>query len=368
MSHLAALRQLPYQSEFKALLIVCIGCIFPALQLSNKFSFSYTDLLHNPAYAILYAASIIILARYISGSRFNRVRKDLTGQTIIITGANTGIGFHCAIQLAKLNANLILGVRGQNRAEKAAALIKQKANNSTGTIVGLHLDLSHLQAVKEFVIRAKKHCNNRVDILLNNAGVMTTPYQLTSDGFELQMGTNCIGHHYLTKLLLPLLISAKGRVVNVSSFAHYSAVNGIHMEKQLNKSSYNRVIAYGESKLGNIYFSMELARRYGCKGLTAYSLAPGAINTGLMRHIQFVYLPLKPLFLIIMRTPFEGAQTSLYCCLEDKDKLISGEYYRDCRLSVRSEIAKDKTQAKLFFDRCEQLIAERMPDYEIDTN
>jgi retinol dehydrogenase-12 len=360
---LSRFREYPYQPEVQSLNIIVLAAVLPAI--SNRFSLlsfwpSYSTLFSNYPLGILYFVLLLGLARYWSAGRSNSATRDLTGQLVVITGAGSGIGEISAIELAKCGANIIVGVRGQSRADKAAAEIKRRSGGK-GNIVGFNLDLSHLQSVKEFVYKVKKQCNNQIDILINNAGVMLTPYQLTSDGFEMQFGTNHMGHFYLTKLLLPILLHNKARVINLSSFAHWGAIEGINLEQQLNKQTYNRIVAYGQSKLANIYFTMELARRYGDQGLFSVSLHPGAINTRLQRHMSLVYTICYPILRIIWRQPTEGAQTTLFTSLTDRKNLINGEYYADCRVAARSAVAQDAKQAEDLWELSEKLLSHRIP-------
>ncbi|CAF1367692.1 unnamed protein product, partial [Rotaria sordida] len=132
--------------------------------------------------------------------------KNLNRQTVVVTGAATGIGWATALQLAKLQARVIVGIRGQERAERVA---QELSKESHGNVIGYHLDLSDLSSVKKFAEKIDK-----LDILINNAGVAKQNKELTKDGLESTFGTNHIGHFYLTQLLLPLLIQSNGRIVN----------------------------------------------------------------------------------------------------------------------------------------------------------
>jgi NAD(P)-dependent dehydrogenase (short-subunit alcohol dehydrogenase family) len=203
------------------------------------------------------------------------------------------------------------------------------------------LDLSSLESVracaKSLTTRLQDH---GVDILVNNAGVMTCPLTRTAEGYELQLGTNHLGHFLLTNLLLPLLEraaagSGNARVVTVSSLAHEQG--RIHWEDpNYERTPYSALDAYGQSKLANVLFSAELARRVAGTGITTYSLHPGVINTELSRHIGDTYglvaeILFRYLVVLFIKTPESGAQTTLFCCL---DQSLTGAYSGNQRWPV----------------------------------
>ncbi|CAF1010344.1 unnamed protein product [Rotaria sordida] len=207
-------------------------------------------------YTLLYLSIHIVVffvinKRLVAG-RLYIPKKNLTNQTVIVTGAASGIGRVTALELAKQQARVIVGIRGQERAEHVA---QQLSKESHGNVIGYHLDLSDLASVKVFAEKIDK-----VDILINNAGVNKKHKELTNDGLESTFGTNHIGHFYLTQLLLPLLIQSNGRIVNVSSIMHILANENIDFSKT---NAYNTMLVYAESKLANILHIVELQRRYG---------------------------------------------------------------------------------------------------------
>jgi len=202
---------------------------------------------------------------------------SLHGRTAIVTGANSGIGFHTALQLAKHGALVILGCRDPHRG--ADALSRMQAESVSGQL--LALDLAHLESVRTFArhIAADHSC---IDILVNNAGLMAIPYQRTEDGFEMQLGVNHLGHFALTGLLLPQLLAApEPRVVTVSSTAHRTGV--MRFGDLQGEQRYRRWQAYGQSKLANLLFAYELDRRARAAGLPLVSVAahPGYAATNL---------------------------------------------------------------------------------------
>jgi len=204
---------------------------------------------------------------------------DLSGKTAVVTGANSGIGFEAALALAAKNAKVVLACRSAAKADEAAAAIRRQAPNAQ--LEFLALDLSSLASVREF--SAKLNANyERLDILCNNAGVMALPYLTTADGFEMQFGTNHLGHFALTGLLHDLLRAAPAaRVVNVSSNAH--KFGRIRFDDLQSRQSYRKWLAYGQSKLANLLFTQELQRRAQRAGdsLIAVACHPGYSATNL---------------------------------------------------------------------------------------
>ena len=205
----------------------------------------------------------------------------LTGKTVIITGANTGIGIETAVDLAKRGARVILACRDVARGKAAEAEVKERSKSDD--VVFSKLDLSSLQSVREFSERTLEE-DSRIDILINNAGVMIPPYSTTEDGFELQFGVNHLGHFLLTNLLLERIKKAPaGRIITVSSRAHSGGK--INFDDLQSKQSYSRTGAYAQSKLANILFTQSLAKRLRGTNTTAYSLHPGSVITDLQRHV-----------------------------------------------------------------------------------
>ncbi len=204
---------------------------------------------------------------------------DLSGKTIIVTGGNSGIGYEAALQFARKKATTILACRSLDKANAAAAQIS--ASNPGATVEVMELDLSSLASIRNFADAFHKSQRN-LDALVNNAGVMALPYRKTVDGFEMQFGTNHLGHFALTGLLLDALLAADGaRVVNVSSGAH--RMGRIRFDDLQWERSYYKWFAYGQSKLANLLFTFELQRRADKAGakLLAVGCHPGYAATNL---------------------------------------------------------------------------------------
>lgn len=204
---------------------------------------------------------------------------DLTGKTIVVTGANSGIGLCAAEELAARGARVVLACRSEEKGRQAIARIR--ARRADADVKLEKLDLSSLASVRAFVDRfASAH--DRLDILVNNAGVMALPYQTTADGFEMQLGTNHLGHFALSALLWPLLVRARAaRLITVGSVAHW--FGSIRFDDLNWKKGYSRWPAYAQSKLANLLFAKELARRAARAGASVLSAAchPGYASTNL---------------------------------------------------------------------------------------
>ncbi|SNS96160.1 oxidoreductase [Actinacidiphila glaucinigra] len=202
---------------------------------------------------------------------------DQRGRTAVITGANAGIGFETAKALAHRGASLILAVRDPEKGKRAAAAITSDAEAADVHVV--HLDLGSLRSVRAAAEEVHATCS-RIDLLINNAGVMYTPYGTTQDGFELQFGTNHLGHFALTGLLLDLLpATPASRVVTVSSAGHRVGGPIDLADLEWRTRPYNRNAAYGHSKLANLMFTYELQRRLPADGPLAVAAHPGGADT-----------------------------------------------------------------------------------------
>ncbi|MDO8431571.1 MAG: oxidoreductase [Candidatus Binatus sp.] len=204
---------------------------------------------------------------------------DLSGKVIIVTGGNSGIGYEAALQFARKRARVVLGCRDLGKARAAVEQIK--AASPDASIDSMQLDLANLASVRGFADAF--HLQHRaLDVLCNNAGVMALPYRQTADGFEMQFGTNHLGHFALTGLLLDLILATENsRVVNVSSGMH--RLGRIRFDDLQWKTGYRKWFAYGQSKLANLLFTFELQRRLEAAGSKTISVAchPGYAATNL---------------------------------------------------------------------------------------
>ena len=246
------------------------------------------------------------------------------GRVAIVTGANTGLGFATASGLARLGAKVVLASRSEQRLKNAAAKIRSSYPDAN--LVCQTLDLGDLSTVRAFAEQFSQE-HDRLDLLINNAGIMMSPYQLTTDGFEHQLAVNYIGHFALTDLLLPLMNETShntpsgARIVTLSSLAH--SWWKIQFEDLHFKRAYNARRAYGQSKLACLMFSYELARRLAGAGHKTLSVAahPGLSNTSLFRDMPQIARFVMPL---VTQTARAGALPTLYAALGEDIK--SGDY------------------------------------------
>jgi NAD(P)-dependent dehydrogenase (short-subunit alcohol dehydrogenase family) len=241
-----------------------------------------------------------------------------TGRTAIVTGANTGLGFETAKALADKGAHVVLAVRDLDKGRAAAERIG-------GDVALQRLDLGSLASVRDAADELKSKYGT-IDLLINNAGVMTPPKETTADGFELQFGTNHLGHFALTGLLLDRLLPVPGsRVVTVSSVGHRFA-RAIRFEDLQWERDYNRIVAYGQSKLANLMFTYELQRRLTGQRTTALAAHPGGSDTELARHLPRAFqLAALPVARALFQTAAMGALPTLRAATDPG--ALGGQYY-----------------------------------------
>lgn len=254
---------------------------------------------------------------------------DQRGKTFVVTGANSGIGLEAAAVLASKGAHVVLACRSPQRAKDALETIGRRASGSSVEVMSL--DLSSLKSVRAFATEVTAR-HPKLDGLVNNAGLMALPYGKTEDGFEMQLGTNHLGHFALTGLLLPTLLAAKGsRVVNVASTAH--RWGRMNWDDLMGERRYDAWGWYGQSKLSNLLFTYELARRLEAKGVATTALAchPGYAATALQhKGPEMEGSRLKGMFMTVGNTilaqgPAMGALPTLRALCDPDAK--NGEYY-----------------------------------------
>ena len=264
---------------------------------------------------------------------------ELTGKTFIVTGANTGIGKVTALELARKGAHVILACRSVAKTEAVVAEIQRTTGNRNVEMV--ELDLGDLASVRRCADQLLARADLTIHGLINNAG-LAGHRGVTKDGFEIQFGTNHLGHYLLTRLLLDRIKRGQGRIVNVASIAHYRA-RGIDWEA-VRRRTRTRVgmHEYSVSKLANVLFTKELARRLAGTGVTTYALHPGGVATDVWRRLP---QPLRWLVTRKMLTPEQGAQTTLKCATAPELASESGKYYDDCKERRPSRLADDSALA-----------------------
>ncbi|XP_055689613.1 retinol dehydrogenase 14-like isoform X1 [Lutzomyia longipalpis] len=271
---------------------------------------------------------LYLLHKFVQGGQFKKDHILMDGKVVIITGANTGIGKESAIDLARRGAKVYMGCRDKKRGEEARLEVIEKSGNPH--VYFRPLDLASMASIRTFAANFKNE-ETRLDVLMNNAGVMMIPKCHTEDGFEMQIGVNHMGHFLLTNLLLDLLKkSAPSRIINVSSLAH--SMGQINKADLNSDKSYNRISAYGQSKLANILFTRELARRLEGTKVTVNALHPGVVNTELARHFPaFFHFILRPAMYTIYKTPKSGAQTQIRLAVDPVLEDVTGKYFSDCK-------------------------------------
>ncbi|KAF5284300.1 hypothetical protein FQA39_LY04593 [Lamprigera yunnana] len=297
--------------------------------------------------------------KFFSAMYNSNVRLD--GKTAIVTGSNTGIGKCTVEDFYKRGAKVIMACRTISKAESAAADIKKSCADlkDLGSIVIVELDLGSMESIRKCANKLLEE-EKEINLLINNAGVMYCPYSTTVDGFELQFGTNHLGHFLFTLLLMPKIIeSASARIINLSSMLHCWLVGPLRFD-DLNweKRPYSPAHAYHQSKLANILFTKELAKKLrdaNIENVTTYSLHPGVIGTDLAKHFDtaifrgftWFYDNIATYFI---KTPIQGTQTTLYCALDEKVGKESGLYYAECGVKNCSSKANNMEYAKKLWD------------------
>ncbi|KAI4571061.1 hypothetical protein MJG53_013167 [Ovis ammon polii x Ovis aries] len=289
-------------------------------------------------------------------------KATIPGKTVIVTGANTGIGKQTALELAKRGGNIILACRDMEKCEAAAKEIRGETLNHR--INARHLDLASLKSIREFAAQVTEE-EEHVHILINNAAVMRCPHWTTEDGFEMQLGVNYLGHFLLTNLLLDKLkASAPSRIINVSSLAHVAG----HIDfEDLNweKKNYDTKAAYCQSKLAVVLSTKELSRRLQGTGVTVNALHPGVARTELGRHTgmhssAFSSFMLGPIFWLLVKSPQLAAQPSVYLAVAEELEGVSGKYFDVLKEKPPAPEAEDEEVAKRLWAESVRLVGLEM--------
>ncbi len=280
-----------------------------------------------------------------------------TRKIALITGANSGMGKASTAILADMGYHVVMLCRDETRGRAAYEEITKEGGRKVDLML---CDLGNMSSIRDFVTSFKERYE-KLDVLINNAGVITLDRRETADGLELQFGVNHIGHFLLTTLLLDLLErSGSGRIVVYSSGAH--KMGKIHFNDYNLERRYNVVRSYGQSKLANLYFARELACRLREKGskITVNACHPGAVATqmGVDRKTGFgktVVRMLKPLF----QTPEQGCRTAIYLATSGDVANVSGEYFNKCKVARTSRRSRDMETARRLFDLSEAICQQK---------
>ncbi|XP_041850553.1 dehydrogenase/reductase SDR family member 13-like [Melanotaenia boesemani] len=283
-------------------------------------------------------------------------KAKLHGKTVIVTGSNTGIGKTAAIDLARRGARVILACRSRQRGE--AALEEVKRESGSNQVLFMPLDLGSLASIRSFADTFLKS-EKRLDLLINNAGVFMQGQ--TQDGFGMMFGVNHLGHFLLTNLLLDRLKECgPSRIVTVSSMAHnFGKIDFecLNTKRALGTgTSFMEVLqVYSDSKLCNVLFTHELAKRLQGSKVSCFSLHPGAINSELNRSTSsLIVICLKPITTFFFKNTVQGCQTTLHCALQEGIEPLSGRYFSNCTVRDVYAKAKDDAAAKKLWEISER--------------
>jgi NAD(P)-dependent dehydrogenase (short-subunit alcohol dehydrogenase family) len=262
---------------------------------------------------------------------------DLSGKLVLITGGASGLGTETARAMAAKGAHIVIAARDMAKGEEAAKTVREAAGMGNADVIAL--DLGSLASIRQcaetFLTRYDK-----LDLLINNAGVMACPKAETSDGFEMQFGTNHIGHFLLTNLLMPAIEKADGaRIVNLSSRGHHR--DTVHFDDpHFENRDYEKWASYGQSKTANIMFAVGLEMRLADKGIHAYAVHPGGIRTNLGRHLSdddiaelMKRMQENAGTSVAFKTVEAGAATTCYAATAPELEGRGGVYLEDCHVA-----------------------------------
>jgi len=291
-----------------------------------------------------------------------RQQVKMDGKTVIITGANGGIGKETAKELARRGARVIMACRNVDNANAARDEIIKTTKNEN--VVVKKLDVSSQKSIREFaedILRTEQ----RLDVLIHNAGTAENKLIKTEDNIELTMATNHFGPFLLTHLLIDLLKrSAPSRIVVVASELYRLA--SLNLDNLNPSSSWFPAYIYYPSKYANISFTLELAKRLEGTGVTANCLHPGMIDSGIWRNVPVpLNWPLKLIVKMFFKTPLQGCQTTVYLACSDEVKDVTGRYFMDCKERGLSSGATDMSKAKKLWELSEELVNLKQTDQKI---
>ncbi|CAA7398133.1 unnamed protein product [Spirodela intermedia] len=287
---------------------------------------------------------------------------DASHLTVIVTGGASGIGEETARVLALRGAHVVIAARNTEAAQATKSRIL--GTRPSARVEVLKLDLCSMRSIRAFA-EAFLAMGLPLNILINNAGVMFCPFQLSEDGFETQFATNHLGHFLLTNLLLEKMKATaketgiEGRIVNLSSIAHLNTYPGGILFEEINeRSRYSDKKAYGQSKLANILHASELSRRLQEEGanITVNSVHPGLIMTNLMRHSVVLMRAIQAVTYLMWKNVPQGAATTCYVALHPALKGVTGKYFLDCNETKPSALARDETMARKLWEFSEKLV------------
>lgn len=281
---------------------------------------------------------------------------EMTGKVVAITGANAGIGRETAVGLARLGATVVMASRDAGRGAEALADVRERSGSTTVDL--LALDLADSASIRTFATEFLARYD-RLDVLIDNAGLVMARRTTTADGFETTFGVNHLGHFSLTDLLLDRLrASAPSRIVVVASQAHKMARRGLAFDDLQSQRRYRGLDAYSKSKLANILYTRELARRLAGTGVTVNAVHPGYVASRFGRDGDMRFEPaLKLGAKLFAITAEEGARTSIYLASSPAVSGVTGQYFAKCKSVSMSKAARDDVAARRLWDASEALLA-----------
>jgi NAD(P)-dependent dehydrogenase (short-subunit alcohol dehydrogenase family) len=274
--------------------------------------------------------------------------RRLEGQTAIVTGASSGLGIETARALAFAGADVVMACRSVTAGETVAAVLRAGLGQEAGRLEVAALDLADLDSVRAFV-ETFLASGRKLDLLINNAGVMARPLTLTAQGVESQLGINHLGHFVLTTGLLPAL-SPRGRVVTVASNMHTrgkarNVLETLTTDRAFTARRYSRYGSYDDSKLANVLFTRGLARRLA-PGQSAHSIHPGVVGTNLARSMGLLGKVFVFFLKLFSKTPAQGAATSVFAATAPELAGQSGAHLADCAVTSSSPEGQDAEVAE----------------------
>ncbi|XP_076472863.1 retinol dehydrogenase 12-like [Babylonia areolata] len=283
--------------------------------------------------------AVFLLRLYIRWGVTCRSKNRLDGKTVLITGANTGLGKATATELAKRGARLIVGCRDRVKGEAVARSLRKKSGNQN--VFAYRLDLASLQSIREFVDEFNQQ-EQKLHVLINNAAYMG-PKAATDDGFERSLGVNHLGHFYLTLLLMDKLRKcAPSRVINVCSSAYVGGK--LDFDDLALQKSYDAYGAYLRSKLAQVVFNLECHRHFFSGCVWSFAVHPGACCTDLLRNFPGMYgNVLRGMARVLFKSAEEGCQSIVYCAVADGLRDFSGKLFANCKVMKLNDVARDKT-------------------------
>jgi NAD(P)-dependent dehydrogenase (short-subunit alcohol dehydrogenase family) len=281
----------------------------------------------------------------------------MSGKTVLVSGANQGIGLETAAALARMGAGVTMTSRDAAKGEAALAQVRSRSGSSDVEL--MLADFGSLDSTRKLAADFQaKH--DRLDVLVNNAGAIQMSRSETADGFETTFGVNHLGYFLLTGLFLDLLkASAPARIVNVASRAHLRAP-GMNFDDLNAKQKFSGMGAYAQSKLANVLFTYELARRLEGSGVAANTLHPGVVRTGFGKNNAGLIRVAFQAFQLVGRpwllSPEQGAQTSIYLASSPEVEGVTGKYFADSREEPSSPASYDEAAQRRLWEISEQMV------------